>query len=303
MRKIGKSLLLVLVAMIWGIAFVAQSSGMDYVGPFTYNCVRMLLGGIVLIPLIMVMDSKKSEEERLKLKNNKKTQLIGGLCCGTALFTGSILQQFGVKYTTVGKASFITAMYIVLVPILSVFLKKKVSKLAGLSVVIAVAGFYMLCLSGNASLARGDGLVLVCALCFSIHIIVIDHFSPLVDCIRMSCMQFFIGGILSGIGMFIFENPSLSGIWDCRIEIGYAGIMSCGVAYTLQIVAQKDVNPTVASLLMSLESVFGAIAGYIILGEVFTKRQLIGCVIIFAAVIMAQLPAKQKADIKAINQM
>lgn len=290
MKKLGKSLLLVLVAMIWGVAFVAQSSGMDYVGPFTYNCVRMLLGGIVLIPVIMIMDKKKSNEEILKIKANKKIQFIGGICCGIALFTGSILQQFGVKYTTVGKASFITAMYIVLVPILSIFLKKHVSKIASVSVLAAVVGFYMLCLSENTSLAKGDGLVLICTFAFSVHIIVIDYFSGLVDCIRMSSMQFIVGGLLSGIGMFIFENPSLSSIWDCRIEIGYAGIMSCGVAYTLQIVAQKDVNPTVASLLMSLESIFGAVAGYIILDEIFTRRQLLGCIIIFVAVILAQMP-------------
>lgn len=290
MKKLGKSLLLVLVAMIWGVAFVAQSSGMDYVGPFTYNCLRMLLGGIVLIPVIMIMDKKKSNEEILKIKANKKIQFIGGICCGIALFTGSILQQFGVKYTTVGKASFITAMYIVLVPILSIFLKKHVSKIAGVSVLAAVVGFYMLCLSENTSLAKGDGLVLICTFAFSVHIIVIDYFSGLVDCIRMSSMQFIVGGVLSGIGMFIFENPSLSSIWDCRIEIGYAGIMSCGVAYTLQIVAQKDVNPTVASLLMSLESIFGAVAGYIILDEIFTRRQLLGCIIIFVAVILAQMP-------------
>lgn len=290
MKKLGKSLLLVLVAMIWGVAFVAQSSGMDYVGPFTYNCLRMLLGGIVLIPVIMIMDKKKSNEEILKIKANKKIQFISGICCGIALFTGSILQQFGVKYTTVGKASFITAMYIVLVPIFSIFLKKHVSKIAGVSVLAAVVGFYMLCLSENTSLAKGDGLVLICTFAFSVHIIVIDYFSGLVDCIRMSSMQFIVGGVLSGIGMFIFENPSLSSIWDCRIEIGYAGIMSCGVAYTLQIVAQKDVNPTVASLLMSLESIFGAVAGYIILDEIFTRRQLLGCIIIFVAVILAQMP-------------
>ena len=298
MKKIFKPLLLVLVAMIWGTAFVAQSSGMKYVGPFTYNCVRMLLGGIVLIPVIAFIDSKKTKETLTLEKNNKKIQILGGICCGIALCVSSMFQQFGVKYTTVGKASFITAMYIVIVPVLSIFLKKHVSKLTAISVVIAVIGFYLLCLSGNDSLAKGDLLVLICAFGFSIHIIVIDYFSPLVDCVKMSCMQFLVGGVLAGIAMFIFEKPVWTDIWACRLEIGYAGIMSCGVAYTLQIVAQKDVNPTIASLLMSLESVFGAIAGYIILGEAFTGRQVIGCIIIFTAVILAQLniPDKKQED-------
>ncbi len=299
MKKIFKPLLLVLVAMIWGTAFVAQSSGMKYVGPFTYNCVRMLLGGIVLIPVIAFIDSKKTKETLTLEKNNKKIQILGGICCGIALCVSSMFQQLGVKYTTVGKASFITAMYIVIVPVLSVFLKKHVSKLTAISVVIAVIGFYLLCLSGNDSLAKGDLLVLICAFGFSIHIIIIDYFSPLVDCVKMSCMQFLVGGILAGIAMFIFEKPVWADIWACRLEIGYVGIMSCGVAYTLQIVAQKDVNPTIASLLMSLESVFGAIAGYIILGEAFTGRQVIGCIIIFTAVILAQLniPEKKQEDV------
>lgn len=294
MKNIGKSLLLLLVAAIWGIAFVAQSKGMEYVGPFTYSAVRMLLGGIVLIPVIYIMDRGRSEEELQRIKTNKKTQLLGGLCCGIALFISSIFQQFGVKYTSVGKASFITALYIVIVPIISVFLKKHVSKYAAGSVILAVAGFYLLCISKASGIRFGDLLLLICAVGFSLHIIIIDYFSPKVDGIRMSCMQFLVCGVIALIGMFLFETPSFEAIWNCRVAIAYSGIMSCGVAYTLQIVAQKDVNPTLASLLMSLESVFGAIAGYFILGETFTKRQLIGCIIIFVAVILAQIPEKKR---------
>lgn len=302
MKKLLNSLLLLLVAMIWGLAFVAQSTGMDYVGAFTYNFARMLIGGIVLIPLIIFVDMKKSEEVKLTEKNNWKLQLSGGICCGIVFFISSNIQQFGVKYTTVGKASFITAMYIVIVPILSIFIGKKVSKAALISVVMAVAGFYMLCLSGNSKLTKGDLLVLLCAFGFSIHIMVIDYFSPKVDCVKMSCMQFLVAGILSGIAMFIFEKPTVSALWNCRLEIAYAGLLSCGVGYTLQMVAQKNVNPTIASLLMSLESVFGSIAGVLILNETFTRRQITGCLIIFMAVILAQikLPVKNHSTKKCI---
>lgn len=296
MKNTGKSLLLIIVAMIWGTAFVAQSKGMDYVEPFTYCAMRMLLGGVMLIPVIMALDAKRSQEERQRIRGNRKTQVLGGLCCGIAICISSMFQQFGVKYTTVGKASFITALYIVIVPIISIFLKKHVSNLAAVSVVLAVAGFYLLCINGTSGIRIGDLLVLVCAFGFSAHIIIIDYFSPKADGVRMACMQFFVCGIISLVGMFLFENPSLETIWNCRLEIGYSGVMSCGVAYTLQIIAQKDVNPTVASLLMSLESVFGAIAGYFILGETFSKRQFAGCIIIFAAVILAQIPEKRKAD-------
>lgn len=296
MKNTEKSLLLIIVAMIWGTAFVAQSKGMDYVEPFTYCAMRMLLGGAMLIPVIMVLDAKRSKEERQRIRENRKTQVLGGLCCGVAICVSSMFQQFGVKDTTVGKASFITALYIVIVPVISIFLKKHVSNLAAVSVVLAVAGFYLLCINKASGIGIGDLLVLVCAFGFSTHIIIIDYFSPRVDGVRMACMQFLVCGIISLVGMFLFENPSLEAIWNCRLEIGYSGVMSCGVAYTLQIIAQKDVNPTVASLLMSLESVFGAIAGYFILGETFSKRQFAGCVIIFAAVILAQIPEKKKAD-------
>lgn len=296
MKNTKKTLLLLLVAMIWGTAFVAQSKGMDYVEPFTYCAMRMLLGGVMLIPVIMVLDTRRSDEERQRIRNNRKTQLLGGMFCGIVICISSMFQQFGVKYTTVGKASFITALYIVIVPIISIFMKKHVSNLAAVSVVLAVAGFYLLCISKTSGIQSGDLLVLICAVCFSMHIIIIDYFSPRVDGVRMACMQFLVCGVISLVGMVLFEHPSFEAIWNCRAAIGYSGIMSCGVAYTLQIIAQKDVNPTVASLLMSLESVFGAIAGYFILDETFTKRQFVGCVIIFAAVILAQIPEKEKKE-------
>lgn len=290
--------MLFLTAFIWGVAFVAQSVGMNYIGPFTFSCVRSILGGIVLIPCIWFLDRLKMKEEgvtekRTMSEKEKKTLLIGGICCGIALCVASNLQQFGVKYTTVGKAGFITALYIVLVPIFGIFLKKKVGVKVWISVAISVVGLYLLCMTEKLSISKGDFLVLLCAIVFSIHILVIDHFSPLVDGVRMSCIQFWITGILSAIPMFLFEKPSLFAIFAAAVPLLYAGVMSSGVAYTLQIVAQKDADPTVASLILSLESVFSVLAGWVVLGQVMSMREICGCVLMFAAIILAQLPERK----------
>lgn len=290
--------MLFLTAFIWGVAFVAQSVGMNYIGPFTFSCVRSILGGIVLIPCIWFLDRLKMKEEgvtekRTMSEKEKKTLLIGGICCGIALCVASNLQQFGVKYTTVGKAGFITALYIVLVPIFGIFLKKKVGVKVWISVAISVVGLYLLCMTEKLSISKGDFLVLLCAIVFSIHILVIDHFSPLVDGVRMSCIQFWITGILSAIPMFLFEKPSLSAIFAAAVPLLYAGVMSSGVAYTLQIVVQKDADPTVASLILSLESVFSVLAGWVVLGQVMSMREICGCVLMFAAIILAQLPERK----------
>ena len=290
--------MLFLTAFIWGVAFVAQSVGMNYIGPFTFSCVRSILGGIVLIPCIWFLDRLKMKEEgvtekRTMSEKEKKTLLIGGICCGIALCVASNLQQFGVKYTTVGKAGFITALYIVLVPIFGIFLKKKVGVKVWISVAISVVGLYLLCMTEKLSISKGDFLVLLCAIVFSIHILVIDHFSPLVDGVRMSCIQFWITGILSAIPMFLFEKPSLSAIFAAAVPLLYAGVMSSGVSYTLQIVAQKDADPTVASLILSLESVFSVLAGWGVLGQVLSVREICGCVLMFAAIILAQLPERK----------
>ena len=291
-----QSLLLLLCATIWGVAFVAQSVGMDYVGPFTFNGIRSFIGVAVLLPYIKITDklhSKKALEDG-KQKSDRKTLIIGGICCGIALFVASTFQQFGVKYTTVGKAGFITAMYIILVPILGIFLKKKAGIRIWISVLIAVVGLYLLCMTEGFRLEMGDALVLICALCFSIHILVIDHFSPLVDGVRLSCIQFAVAGTLGCLCMFLFENPDISLILQAWKPILYAGAMSSGVAYTLQIVGQKGMNPTVASLIMSLESVISAIAGFILLKQNMSVREVMGCVIMFVAIILAQLPEKNK---------
>ena len=295
---------LLLTAFIWGVAFVAQSVGMDYIGPFTFNCVRSIIGGIVLIPLILYMQKaggkkntgENGEKDSLKLQETKrlyrKNTVLGGVCCGFFLAVASSFQQFGIMHTSVGKAGFITALYIVIVPLLGIFMKKKVTPIVWISSVIAIVGFYMLSISGQVSINKGDILVLICAILFSLHILVIDYFSPRGEAVTISCIQFLTSGVICGICMFLFERPQIADILAAYVPILYAGVMSCGVAYTLQIVAQKNMEPTVASLILSLESVFSALAGWLILGQGLSAKELIGCGLVFAAVLLAQMPQK-----------
>lgn len=294
MKQVRANLLLLLTAMIWGAAFVAQSVSMDYVGPFTFLCSRSILGGVVLLPVIAVMGKGKKKKETRP--ENRKFLLLGGICCGVMLFIGSALQQIGIQYTTAGKAGFITAMYMVLVPICGMFFGRKPGGKTWAAVVVALVGMYLLCLygSGIQNLSKGDLLEMLCALGFTGHILVVDHFSPKVDGVKMSCIQFFVCGILAGIFMLILEAPSWENICAAAVPILYAGILSSGAGYTLQIVAQKDTQPTVASLLMSLESVFSLIFGWILLKEAMSGVELLGCVLMFAAIIWVQLPEKQK---------
>lgn len=295
MKQLRANLLLLLTAMIWGAAFVAQSVSMDYVGPFTFLCTRSILGGVVLLPVIAVMGKRKQEKSAEK-SESRRILLLGGICCGIMLFIGSALQQVGIQYTTAGKAGFITAVYMVLVPICGLFFGKRPGGKTWAAVVVALVGMYLLCLygSGIQNLSKGDLLEMLCALGFTAHILVIDHFSPKVDGVKMSCIQFFVCGILAGIFMLILETPSWESIRAAAIPILYAGILSSGVGYTLQIVAQKDTQPTVASLLMSLESVFSLIFGWILLKEAMSGVELLGCVLMFAAIIWVQLPEKKK---------
>ena len=285
------NILLVLTALIWGCAFVAQSVGMDYVGPFTFNMARFLIGAIVLLPVIWFMDrQRKTGAEK---DAGQKTLIIGGICCGIALAVASTLQQWGILFTTVGKAGFITAMYIVIVPLLGIFIGKKVRPLIIGCVAIAVVGFYFLCMTENLRLGLGDFLVLLCAIAFSIHILVIDHFSPKVDGVKMSAIQFLTAAIISAVPTLLWEQPVFTEILQAWKPVLYAGVMSCGVAYTLQIIAQKNADPTVASLLLSLESVFSVLAGWVLLGQGLSLKELFGCVLIFCAIILAQLPEKK----------
>ena len=313
-KKMRGNLMLMLTAFIWGSSFVAQKSGMDLIGPLAFNGIRTLIGGIVLIPAIMFLKNWKvkkalqagetaaevSEEDR---KKENRLLIIGGICCGIALLVASNLQQIGIFYTTAGKAGFITALYVVLVPICGLFIGKKVRPVIWLCVLASAVGLYLLCMpaeGGFGHINKGDLLIMLCALCFTGHILVIDYFSPKVDGVKLSCIQFFVAGILSIILMFPldpalgFDLPSFSTLIDSWLPILYAGVLSCGVAYTLQIVAQADTDPTVASMILCLESVFAVIAGMIILGESMSLREIAGCLIMFAAIVVSQLPAKEE---------
>ena len=303
-KKMKSNILLLLTAFIWGSAFVAQKSGMDYIEPFTYNGIRTFIGGLVLIPVIIFFTKKNNRqngtEEKVFDFEKDKIAIIGGICCGLALFVASSLQQFGVSYTTAGKAGFITTLYVVFVPILSLLLRKKVRPIMWICVALGAVGLYLLCMTdASFSLQFGDMLVLLCAVAFAVHILVIDHFSPKADGVKISCVQFLVSGVLGIICMFIFETPDLGNILACWLPILYAGVLSCGVAYTLQVVAQADADPTAASLILCLESVFAVISGAILLHESMSPRELMGCAVIFAAVIISNLPEKKAStDLK-----
>lgn len=293
-QTIKSSFLLFLAAVIWGVAFVAQSAGMEYMGPLTFNASRFLIGGIVLLPFVFVQERKTLQDLETKEERRRhyKVTLIGGLCCGVAICIASTLQQFGILSTSVGKAGFITALYIVLVPIFGLFLKRKPSKMVWLCAVLAVVGLYLLCVNETLTLNFGDILVFCCALVFTVHIMVIDYFSPKANGVTLSCIQFLFSGVVSLILAFIFETPQISAIVSGIVPVLYAGVMSCGVAYTLQIIGQKHVEPAIASLILSLESVVSVLAGWLILHEVLSGKEMLGSLLMFLAVIMVQLPKK-----------
>ena len=308
-HKLRNTFFLLLTAMIWGAAFVAQSVSMDYIGPFTFICLRSVIGGLFLIPVIIVLDGirKKSQnesanavsaenilhietEEKQRLSWKNKQLIEGGIVCGFFLFFANCFQQTGIQYTTVGKAGFITTFYIIIVPLIGLFFKKYCGILTWIGVVIALAGLYFLCITQKLTIQRGDALVLCCSVLYAGQILAIDHYNPFVDGVKMSCIQFLTGGVLGAVFMFLFENPSLAMILSAAGPILYTGIMSTGVGYTLQIVGQKGLNPTVAALILSLESVFSALSGYVFLHQVLTTRELIGCALMFIAIVLAQLP-------------
>ena len=287
LKKLRGSLMLLTAAFIWGTAFVAQSKGMDYVAPFTYNAVRTLIGGVVLIPMVFLFGQKS---RRKVSENNNKISFIGGIICGLVLFAASSFQQLGISLTSAGKAGFITALYVVIVPVISIIFGQKSSLKMWLCAFTAIIGFYLLCIKEGFRLSKGDLYVLICAVFYSVHIIVIDHFnSKGAEPVKMSCVQFFTAGSIMMICMFIFESPALSAVWAAKYTILYAGVMSCGVAYTLQIIGQKYTESTAAALIMSLESVFAALAGWIILSEHMSMKEFAGCILVFAAVVFSQL--------------
>ena len=295
--KTKNAVLLFTAAFIWGTAFVAQSVGMEYLGPFGFNGIRNYVGSLALLPCIFLLNkiNRRSEAvEQNEQQRDRKVLWIGGICCGLCLFVASTLQQIGMQYTSVGKCGFITAFYIVFVPVLGIFLKKAAGWKVWMSVFLALIGLYFLCIKEGFSIGKGDIMIFACALVFAVHILVIDYYSPKVDGVKMSCIQFFVCGIASLPFMFLTETPQIGNILDARMPILYAGVMSCGVAYTLQILGQKHANPAIASLLLSMESCFSVLSGWIILGETLSAREGIGCVLMFVAIILAQLPDKRE---------
>ena len=296
MKQMRNSLLLLLTATIWGCAFVAQSVGMDYIGPFSFNAIRSIIGSIVLIPVILIFGRDKEKET----KEEQKVLWTGGIICGVLMFIASNLQQIGIMGATVGKAGFITALYIVMIPVIGLFMGRKSGGKLWFCVALSLVGLYLLCMkSNNLALNQADILLLLCAFVFSIHILVVDHYSPKVNGVKLSCIQFLVCGILSAIPMFAVEHPQLASVQAAWLPIAYAGVMSCGVAYTLQIVGQKGLNPVIASLIMSLESVIAAIAGWILLGQNLSAREISGCILMFAAIIITQLPERRRKTMQA----
>ncbi|HIX72970.1 MAG TPA: DMT family transporter [Candidatus Anaerobutyricum stercoripullorum] len=317
-HKVRNTFFLILTALIWGAAFVAQSVSMDYIEPLTFIFLRSLIGGLFLIPCIWMLDwlNRRSEDSGQEAADSReglaareaaagerkgnvrwwtdRQVLTGGIVCGLFLFFANCFQQTGIQYTTVGKAGFITSFYIIIVPLLGIFLKRYCGILTWVAVVIALAGLYFLCMNEALEIQTGDFLILISAFLFAGQILAIDHFVRFVDGVKMSCIQFLTGAVLGCVGMLLFESPQISLIVQAAVPVLYTGIMSTGVGYTLQIVGQKGMNPTMAALILSLESVFSALSGFVILHQVMSGRELLGCVLMFTAIILAQLPDFRK---------
>ncbi len=289
------SIFLFFAALIWGSSFVSQSAAMDHIGPFTFNACRSFVGFLVLIPVVCFFRKMSLKEKPLSKEEEKglnKRSVSAGIVCGLALVIASSFQQVGISMTTAGKAGFITALYIIMVPILSVFLGRKIPLIIWLSAIISLIGFYFLCIQEDFSMGQGDFYCLICALCFSIQIMTIDHFTEedsRVDPVMMSMTQFFVVGVVSLILTLIFETPVISDIIKAGGSILYAGALSSGIAYTFQILGQKHTSPAVAPLIMSLESVFAVLFGWLLLGESMNSREILGCFLVFTAVMLSQI--------------
>lgn len=296
--QVKGNIMLFICALVWGIAFVAQSEGMKHVGAFTFLSVRSFIGAAVLIPVIFIF-SKVNKNKEVKEPENKKMLLLGGLACGAALCAASAFQQFGIAIdASAGDAGFITALYILIVPIIKLLFGSKIGIKTWIGVALALFGFYLLT-EKFGGFTLGCLLVLISAFLFAVHILVVDYFAGKADGVRLSCLQFFACAVISGVLMLIFEKPSFADIWAAKSSIIYAGAMSSGVGYTLQVLGQKYTKPTAASMIMSLESVFALIAGMILQPEANPVKliKITGCVLIFAAIILAQLPEKELKNV------
>ena len=298
-NKLKGNLILLLTAFIWGVSFIAQSVGVEEISPLAFNGIRSVLGGVVLLPVIFWLDRSK-QKKGIPVQKVDKNLIIGGIVCGVCLCVASTLQTMGMVYTSPGKSGFLTALYMVIVPILGLFMGKRPRPVILVSVLIALSGLYLMCMDGSLAINFGDVLTIFCALVFAFHILAIDKFSPKADGVKLACLQFFVCGILNLIAMVVMgETPTVTQVLSLWASIGYSGVLSCGVAYTLQIVGQKYTDPTSASILMSLESVFATLTtvilvacGWDLTGGALSSRELFGCVLMFAAILLVQLPEK-----------
>ena len=296
MKHLHSNLLLLLCALIWGFAFSAQASGMEYIGPWTFTCVRSFIAAITLRILMPVLDSIRSDVKVPSDEKERRHLLKAGVLCGFFLCSASMFQQTGLLYASVGKAGFLTALYVILVPIIGLFFGRKTNKRIFLSAFIALCGFWLLSVNEEFTIGKGDLLLVICSFLFAGHILVIDRYADSTDGVRLSCIQFVVCGVICFIPMMILEHPSLKNLIDAAVPVLYAGVLSSGAGYTLQILGQKDADPTAAGMILSLESVFSAIGGWLILHQTLSLRELTGCAIVFAAVILCTLTEKEKAE-------
>lgn len=300
MKKTFKSDICLLgAAIVWGFAFVAQRDSMDTIGPFLYSAIRMFLGSAALVPVFLITERIKNSRikaspDEIAKKESKKALIKGGIAAGIVIFFAANMQQVGLVSTDAGKTAFITALYILLVPIMSIFMKHKTNINNWIGAVIGAAGLYFLCVTAQFTIAPGDIIVFIGAFGWAAHILIVDHFAPKVNAAKLTCLQFLVAGFISLIVSFIVEDNTFAAAVACAPSLLYTGIMSCGVGFTLQVVGQKNANPTTASILLSMESVFGALAGFVFLNETMTGRELAGCILMLAAVIIAQLPAGKR---------
>ena len=306
MKDFTGAILLIITSIIWGTSFVTQKLGMNYVEPLTFGASRFLLGAVVLIPVILLFHriskrKEKSSDEKKGTTYNNKDLIIGGSLCGVSLFLGASLQQWGIVYTTAGKAGFITALYIVLVPLFGLFLHKKVRKVVWFGVAVATAGLYLLCVKEGFIIQKGDFIVMSGTIFWAAQILVVDAYVDKTDGLKLSFVQFVTAGIISAIGALIFETPKLETIIACKGPILFTAIMVVGVAYTLQIIGQKSTEPTIAAIIMSMESLFAVISGAFFLGETMTMKEIIGCVLMFAAVIITQFKGEDNIQDAELN--
>ena len=295
-KRLSGSISLLLATIIWGSAFVSQAVGMDHIGPYTFQAIRCAMAAFGLLPIIWLFDRKKNDGKTFFSRFWDKHLWLAGICCAVPLCAAVNLQQVALQWTDAGKAGFLTAMYILFVPIVGLLFKRRPSPMIPISVALGIVGLYFLSWNGQMTISTGDLLLLGCAAAFAVQILFVDHFAPSVDPLRLNCLQAFLCGLGSAVFMVCTETPTWSGIWSATLPMCHAGFLSMGVAYSLQIVGQQHLEPAPASLIMSLESVFAAVFGWLILQEQMSGSEALGCVLVFVAVILSQLPVKIKEN-------